>query len=152
MQDQVSDSGISQWTFFASPKVLLPILSCSLSALDAALSWYPRVSKELLSLCICRFGCIFFFYLGPCWNLVFCCKLSCLQQEQLRRICWRHSVTDQTEPGPEPQWKSCTWQAHSLGIVPHDPKWTKSEVFDLIGFCGKHLSKTPWELKEWIVL
>lgn len=140
MQDQVSDNRISEWTFFTSPKALLPILSCSLSALDAALSWNLNVSEKSLSLYICRFGCIFFlFYLGPCWNPVFRCKLSQLRQQQLGRIWWWHRVTDQTEPGPEPQWKSCTWQACSLGIVPHDPKWTKSEVFDLLRFCGKHL-------------
>lgn len=139
MQDQVSDNCISKQTFFTSPKALLPVLSCSLSALDGALSWNPNVSKKSLSLYICRFRCIFFlFYLGPCWNPVFCCKLSQQQQQQLWRIWWWHRVTDQTEPGPEPQWKSCTWQARSLGTVPHDPKWTKSEVFDLLGFCGKH--------------
>lgn len=102
---------------------------------------------------MCRFGCIFFlFYLGLSWNPVFCCKLSWLQQQQLRRIQWRHSVTDQTDPGPEPQWKSCAWQAYSLGFAPRDPKWTNSEVFDLLGVCGKLLSKTPWEVKEWILL
>lgn len=70
-------------------------------------------------------------------HLVFCCELSRLQQQQLWRIWWQHSVTDQTEPGPGPQRKSCAWQTHSRGIVPHGPKWTGSEVFDLLGFSGR---------------
>lgn len=72
----------------------------------------------------------------------FCCISSQLQQ-QLWRIFVMGSITDQKNPGPKPQWKSCTWQASPLGIVPHDPKWTKQEVFDLLGFCGKHLLTTP---------
>lgn len=83
-------------------------------------------------------GAYFSYYLGPSWNPVFCCKLSWLQKQQLRRIQWRHSVTNQTEPGSEPQGKPCVWQAHSLGFAPRDPKWTNSEVFDLLGVCGKH--------------
>lgn len=163
MQDQVSDIHISEWSSFTNPKALLPILLCSCSVLDVPLSRNPKVSKKSICLFICRFGCIFFlFSLGSCWNLMFYCKLSRLQQQQLWRIWQWLSVTNQRELGPEPQWKSSAWQACFLGIVLQDPKWTKSERFDLLGlksgrefFCSvlslqMHQLGGPWAVQDWV--
>lgn len=138
MQDQMSDIHISGEAPSPAQRLFCQFLYIPVLLLTLLCQGTQKFLRNQFP-CLYGFGCIFFlFSLGSYWNLVFYCKLSHLQQQQLWRIWQWLSVTDQRELGPEPQWKSCAWQACFLGIVLCDPKWTKSERFDPLGLNSGH--------------